>query len=675
MDETAGSVILVLDALDECAESGFQDLASMLGRQWQGGAQQSDKVKWLLTSRPYEQITSEFQAFAERFPRIRIPGEEESERISQEVNLVIVHKIKLLARKKGLNQQIQNHLQDRLLNIPHRTYLWVYLVFDYLDKPFKKTKKGIEVPIDTLPETVNQAYGKILERSTDHAKAQKALCITLAAIRPLALQEMNVALNIGSSLLRRSFQDLDLESETDFKISLRSWCGLFLSIYQGRVHFLHQTCREFLIQNPSLLNPTRLRVSRWAHSLCSQYAHRVIAEACMACVNAHPLVTDGGLSPTDDYRFRGEGDADSKSEAGDKRTAFSWLQFRNYSATHWVSHLTEADIDCEDELLSAAIALCHGSNPDTRNWIHLAARDHCELKRHVLPPKIEKTVRILLKRGTDVNVRDFSGRTALHMAAMNNSTDLIMMLLKRGAKVDLQDDIGCGALHYAVRHRNFMTTALLIKEGANINLQDEDGETALHEVASHGHDPLTLFLLEKGANMNLPDFKGETALHKAVRREHTPTITLLVGHGAELELRDQSDQTPLARAAMTGNESVVDLLLGSGADINLRDNSGNTILHYLVDKDLPKMLEFFVKSGADINLANSDGFTAVHRAAFRGYRRIVTFLLDNGADFEIQDSHGLSPLQVARVCGNKKTVRFLEARIAQNRARYDRQKR
>lgn len=97
------------------------------------------QLKLLLTSRPYEQILSKFRCPLGSFPHIRVPGEEESETISQEVNHVIKYQVDRLAREKELQDHVKDRLAELLLKIPHRTYLWVYLVFDYLKtEHFKK---------------------------------------------------------------------------------------------------------------------------------------------------------------------------------------------------------------------------------------------------------------------------------------------------------------------------------------------------------------------------------------------------------------------------------------------------------------------------------------------------------------------------------------------------------
>jgi KaiC/GvpD/RAD55 family RecA-like ATPase len=278
-DEQAGPVIVVLDALDECVELEFEDLMRNIESQSRSNQTSHGELKYLLTSRPYEQIVARFRGLLKAFPRIHIPGEEESETISREVNQVINYRVERLAEHHRLAEEIKFQLADLLLRIEHRTYLWVHLVFDYLEtEGFKKTRRGIQLAIATLPKSVNQAYERILTKSKDPLMVRKALAIIVAANRPLTLSELNVAIEINETT--QSAQDMDLEEEDDFKSRLRSWCGLFVVVHHGRVYFLHQTAREFLLADlsTSAVIATELQ---WHRSMTIQHAHAVIAELCM----------------------------------------------------------------------------------------------------------------------------------------------------------------------------------------------------------------------------------------------------------------------------------------------------------------------------------------------------------------------------------------------------------
>jgi hypothetical protein len=216
------------------AESEFEDLMSNIESQSHSCRSSHSRLRYLLTSRPYEQIVAKFQGLLKSFPRIHIPGEEESEAISQEINLVICYQVEQLAGEKRLPDEVRDDLATHLTSTEHRTYLWVYLVFDYLkSEGFKKTRKGIESATKSLPTTVNQVYEQILAKSRDQVVVRRALAIILAANRPLTLSELNLALEIKETT--RSIQDVDLEREEDFKSRLRSWCGLFVSVHHGKV--------------------------------------------------------------------------------------------------------------------------------------------------------------------------------------------------------------------------------------------------------------------------------------------------------------------------------------------------------------------------------------------------------------------------------------------------------
>ncbi|KAL7797816.1 hypothetical protein V8C43DRAFT_303565 [Trichoderma afarasin] len=289
-DPQAESVIIVLDALDECKESELPDLIRYVESQFR--SDECGKLKYLLTCRPYEAIMSKFYDLKGAFPEIHIPGEEESEAISHEIDHVIQHRLNQLSKTKSLSADITEYLKTRLQETPHRTYLWVYLIFDYLEKEdFKKTLKGVESTLIALPQSVNEAYERILSKSKNDPMVRKVLNIIFGARVPMWLTELNEAVNLD--VLSRT---LDRETDEDFKSRLRSWCGLFISIYNDNVYFLHQTAREFLQQSSaSAIIP--VTSGRWQHSISDHQAHAVLAEICQAYL----LYIYDELKPDDEF--------------------------------------------------------------------------------------------------------------------------------------------------------------------------------------------------------------------------------------------------------------------------------------------------------------------------------------------------------------------------------------
>ncbi|KAL4787640.1 purine and uridine phosphorylase [Aspergillus varians] len=408
-DPQSGPIIMVLDALDECSGSEFPDLMRNVESQFRGDRLGQGKLRYLLTCRPYESIVSRFSSLYRTFSNIRIPGEEESETISYEVNHVITHRVNQLSQKKNLSSEVKRHLEHRLRKTTHRTYLWVYLVFNYLEEEqFKKTVKGVEAMLTTIPKTVNEAYEHILNKSKEHLMVRKALSIILAASRPLTLAEMNIAMSVDDK--SQSFEDLDLEGEKDFKSRLRTLCGLFISIHQGRIHFLHQTAREFLLEDLRSSTTVPLEPG-WHHSIAMTQTHEVLATVCVLYLNFfNSNITISTNADEDDSNFAGSHD------------------FLDYSAKNWTTHFREASIIANAAILPSTLRICDPNSSSYAAWFGIFWKTTSLLDtKHFTDLMLASycghcaTTKLLLKSGkVDMDSRDsLYGRTPLLWAAMN----------------------------------------------------------------------------------------------------------------------------------------------------------------------------------------------------------------------------------------------------------------
>ena len=528
-DPHSGSVIVVLDALDECAESEFGHLMQNVETQLRSNQPIHGKLKYLLTSRPYEQILSKFRGLLDAFPRIHVPGEEESETISQEVNCVIKYQVDRLARQKKLSHQVKSHLANRLLEITHRTYLWVYLVIDYFrTEDFKKTLKGVESIITTLPKTINQAYEQILNRSKEYSIVRKALTIILAAQRPLTLSEMNTAMNIDSTLSSISF--LDLEEDEDFMSRLRSLCGLFVSIHHGKIYFLHQTAREFLLAIlPSSIISTELQ---WQHSISIDHAHTILAELCIYYLNAFNLNT--GLPAHDTL------------SASDYINSYPFLR---YSAIFWGTHFRRACISGTGVAIAPlALAISNSDSKAYSVWLRIYRK-----KDRFIPESCPSLV----------------------LASHFGHSSVVELLLEKVTDLEAEDGMyGQTPLSWAVEYGREAVVKLLLEKGADIETKDDTGQTPLSWAARKGHDVIVKLLLEKGADMEAKDNEDRTPLSWAARKGHYVIVKLLLEKGADIEAKDDIGWTPLLLAAEYEREAVVKLLLEKGANLESEYQTG-----------------------------------------------------------------------------------------------------
>lgn len=91
----------------------------------------------------------------------------------------------------------------------------------------------------------------------------------------------------------------------------------------------------------------------------------------------------------------------------------------------------------------------------------------------------------------NVNLANFDGNSALHVAAFRGSTELVQLLLDRRADVDAPDHLtGKTALVKASYVGHSAAAMLLIEASADVNAKDNQGYTALAFACSFNHDHL-----------------------------------------------------------------------------------------------------------------------------------------------------------------------------------------
>lgn len=87
-------------------------------------------MKFLVTSRPYDDIQDRFRSLIESFPQLYIRGEEQNDQIRKEINLVVQIKVAELTKDLSLFVETQKRLTKELIAMKYRTYLWLHLAID-----------------------------------------------------------------------------------------------------------------------------------------------------------------------------------------------------------------------------------------------------------------------------------------------------------------------------------------------------------------------------------------------------------------------------------------------------------------------------------------------------------------------------------------------------------------
>jgi len=93
----------------------------------------------------------------------------------------------------------------------------------------------------------------------------------------------------------------------------------------------------------------------------------------------------------------------------------------------------------------------------------------------------------LVAGGLDIDAKDFSEQTALHVAAVHGRTVWLEPLIDNGADVEARDLRYRTPLYLAVLNNNKDAAEILITKGADVNAKSDAGQTPL-DIAVHNKD-------------------------------------------------------------------------------------------------------------------------------------------------------------------------------------------
>ncbi|KAF3916861.1 Ankyrin-1 [Dactylellina cionopaga] len=271
----------------------------------------------------------------------------------------------------------------------------------------------------------------------------------------------------------------------------------------------------------------------------------------------------------------------------------------------------------------------------------------------------EAATRVLIDNGADILVFDDYGRSPLRFAVDGGRTNIVKLLLEKGADINAPVDYHGGtALHWAVRMGRHKIVEILIDHGADLAIKCYDGRTALDYAKENGHDAIAALLSRKGYLVD-EEYEQRTAVHRSAREGNVDMVKQLIDQGLSATTLAEGDTSALHLAVLGGHEEVARLLLENGADPLAVAKDGRTILHRAVESGNESVVRLILSYNPELEARDCYGRVPLHWAARMGNVELVKILLEHGADGTAMDLHDRTPLQQAVYGGQEKIVELL----------------
>lgn len=176
-------------------------------------------------------------------------------------------------------------------------------------------------------------------------------------------------------------------------------------------------------------------------------------------------------------------------------------------------------------------------------------------------------IKILLQSGAKVDQVDREGSSALiAMINMGAGVDadkqkpkIMELLLAAGSDIDLRNKDGNTALHMAVVGGRQSILDYLIQKNPDSSIQNKNKKTALDQAIINENWDAVKSLLTIEKDINVLDSYGSTKLHSAIINEKVELIKILLEAGADKETKDKWGKSSIELAKSLGNQKIISL--------------------------------------------------------------------------------------------------------------------
>lgn len=300
-------------------------------------------------------------------------------------------------------------------------------------------------------------------------------------------------------------------------------------------------------------------------------------------------------------------------------------------------------------------------NPLTeQDWTDMAyVGNTARLCQSIVDGDVDDILNWLSHEGADLNKRDYTGRSPLHLAVMSSTADVVKCLVDNGARLTARLADGKTALHLAAARGNAEMIKILMEK----SLTNEEVENDKQDRKRRAEKPVPQQTADDRADESESGDEDSDGELIEATGTNTDAVSLVTGSFVNVKDNNKDDQdavpedsddepdyyqidllawdipcSPLHLAIAEGHENIVEVLCDYGADsilpVKFLTHENTAILTLVLALSLApekakSMAKLLLRLGAMCSQAEGSGCTAFQRYVKSGKSEMVDLLLTN----------------------------------------------
>lgn len=361
--------------------------------------------------------------------------------------------------------------REDIMERSNGVFLWVVLVIEELLDAWEASESiaGLRTKLAAIPEDLDDFFARMLRKipRSQFSETVAVFKCVLAALRPLTLRELRVALAFGSddsfeSIAEMRSSDKVVHVDDGLERRVQSCCGGLIEITKESftVQVIHQTVLDYLLA-PNRLQSVLADLPAFTRAQCHQY----LLQACVKYLSVPELKK---IPVHKENIFQ-------KTE---KPNYLPKFEFLSYSLLNWVDHYIGAEEGGESQAPKIKEFACPRKN-HFFTWYRLYGQCFANGWDGAHPPFLSFAAEhnllgyvedyIKRNRVSSSDSGEFGG--PVQAATISGNLKMVRLLLDHGVDVNAQGGRLGTAMAAAITFQDHGMIKLLHEHGANVELQ------------------------------------------------------------------------------------------------------------------------------------------------------------------------------------------------------------